>query len=39
MEESARIVILLIRHGIRYPKKVPEGWPLEQQVEEGGALT
>ena len=32
-----------MRHGIRYPKKVPKGWPMEEEIKkercEAGALT
>lgn len=35
-----KVVILLIRHGIRYPKVIPKGWPLETEIVQGeGALT
>jgi broad specificity phosphatase PhoE len=35
-----KVVILLIRHGIRYPKVIPKGWPLEAEIVQGeGALT
>ena len=38
--KSKRLIILLIRHGIRYPKNIPEGWPLSNEVTKGeGALT
>jgi broad specificity phosphatase PhoE len=35
-----KVVILVIRHGIRNPKFIPEGWPLEKEIVLGeGALT
>ena len=34
VQESKRLTILLIRHGIRYPKKVPEGWPLSEEISK-----
>ena len=33
-----KIVVLLIRHGARYPKAIPKGWPL-CEISEPGALT
>jgi hypothetical protein len=39
-KRERKVVILLIRHGIRYPKVIPKGWPLETTVVQGeGALT
>lgn len=39
-KKERKLIILLIRHGIRYPKQIPEGWPLEKEINQGeGALT
>ena len=39
-KQERKVYILLIRHGIRYPKVIPKGWPLETQIVQGeGALT
>lgn len=38
--QERKLIILLIRHGIRYPKQIPKGWPLETEVVQGeGNLT
>lgn len=38
-----RLVIIVARHGIRYPKKVPQGWPLHEEIKHeskaSGALS
>jgi hypothetical protein len=44
MEDTRhRIIFLIFRHAARYPKIVPEGWPLEKEITSekcsSGALT
>ncbi len=31
-KKERKLIILLIRHGIRYPKQIPKGWPLETEI-------
>ncbi len=40
LPKQKKITILVIRHGIRNPKFIPEGWPLSTDIVQGeGALT
>ncbi len=37
--EPSQVTVLVIRHGIRFPKRVPAGWPLHDEVAKEGSLT